>query len=398
MAINKIFIQPNDVLFFRDGRPFDAGGDFTASLAFPPSPTTFYGAIRTLLLSRNETNFSNLINKSNWEAELGNITDKNKSYEESFGSLTINDFGIIRKLDGLLQRIYPVPSDILRIKDDEDCVIVKPELSEDIVDKIHFNKAISDFILPPLEKNENNLESIDNYFLTEQGLSAYLLNLDINLKPSNVQFINRSEFYESEKRVGIRRDNKSLSSEEGFIYSLEFARLKNINNYLENIESGFYLELESELLNSIDNSISIKLGGENKSAYLRKLNKDIIKPPTPQIVNKQFKLILLTPAIFDRGWIPDFIRENHEFEFDGIKIKLITALMGRYQGIGGWDLIRQTSKPLRRAVPPGSVFYFQILSDSIDSDILINKFQMKSIQDQEYLAKQGLGLTIIGAW
>jgi CRISPR-associated protein Cmr3 len=252
--------------------------------------------------------------------------------------------------------------------------------------------------LPPIEKSDDYLETIDNYFLTEKGLADYLLYSQLNIKPSNIQFIIRSELYESEKRVGIRRDNKSLSSEEGFIYSLEFARLKNINSYIENIESGFYLELESELLNSIDNSTLIKLGGENRSAFLRKLNDEIFKPSLPVFSNKRFKLILITPAIFEKGWIPDFINNENEFVFDGIKIRLITALMGRFEGIGGWDLARKTSKPLRRAVPPGSVYYFQILSDEANQEKIIEKFQLKSVQEQDYLAKQGLGLTIIGVW
>ncbi|ETR70707.1 MAG: hypothetical protein OMM_03043 [Candidatus Magnetoglobus multicellularis str. Araruama] len=45
-----LFIQPNDAIFLRDGRPFDAGGSLYAGDLFPPYPSGCYSMLRTLLV------------------------------------------------------------------------------------------------------------------------------------------------------------------------------------------------------------------------------------------------------------------------------------------------------------------------------------------------------------
>ena len=49
----RLFIEPSDVLLFRDGKPFSAGDDHAARSIFPPSPRTFQGAVRAAILSRH---------------------------------------------------------------------------------------------------------------------------------------------------------------------------------------------------------------------------------------------------------------------------------------------------------------------------------------------------------
>jgi hypothetical protein len=52
-----IFIEPEDVWFFRDARAFVKGGGYsTAKIIFPPSPQTVTGALRSLILG----NYPNL--------------------------------------------------------------------------------------------------------------------------------------------------------------------------------------------------------------------------------------------------------------------------------------------------------------------------------------------------
>jgi CRISPR-associated protein Cmr3 len=47
----RLFIDPLDVLFFRDGQPFVAGESHMAQSLFPPTALTFQGAIRSAILT-----------------------------------------------------------------------------------------------------------------------------------------------------------------------------------------------------------------------------------------------------------------------------------------------------------------------------------------------------------
>ena len=67
--------------------------------------------------------------------------------------------------------------------------------------------------------------------------------------------------------------------------------------------------------------------------------------------------------------------------------------MGGVVLAGGWDLAKGRAKPLRRAMPPGSVFIFKDLEGNsivpLDG-ICISGFS------KEHLALQGFGLVVAG--
>lgn len=42
-----LFMQAEDVLLFRDGRPFNAGSDHEARSLFPPPPSVIQGVLRS---------------------------------------------------------------------------------------------------------------------------------------------------------------------------------------------------------------------------------------------------------------------------------------------------------------------------------------------------------------
>lgn len=46
------FIEADDVLMFRDGRPFTAGESHVIQSLFPPSPLTLQGALRSYILNQ----------------------------------------------------------------------------------------------------------------------------------------------------------------------------------------------------------------------------------------------------------------------------------------------------------------------------------------------------------
>ncbi|MGC8691067.1 MAG: type III-B CRISPR module-associated Cmr3 family protein [Caldisericum sp.] len=100
-----IFIEPFDTVFFRDGKPFDAGNDFVSFSIFPPSPSTFYGALRTYIIMQ----YSNLSNFRS-DTKITNVvgTDAN-----NLGSLKIYGPYLYKKeLSPFL--LFKAPLDIMQ--------------------------------------------------------------------------------------------------------------------------------------------------------------------------------------------------------------------------------------------------------------------------------------------
>lgn len=47
----KLFLQPTDTFFFRDGRPFTKGEQSEGHSIFPPLPSTILGALRSAYIA-----------------------------------------------------------------------------------------------------------------------------------------------------------------------------------------------------------------------------------------------------------------------------------------------------------------------------------------------------------
>src|SRR5207244_9940034 len=69
MNNTPIFIEPDDVWLFRDGRPFAADDQSRAASLFPPTPRTLQGALRSARLAQSGASFRN---QTTWPTDVGN--------------------------------------------------------------------------------------------------------------------------------------------------------------------------------------------------------------------------------------------------------------------------------------------------------------------------------------
>ncbi|QRN96598.1 CRISPR-associated protein Crm3 [Archangium violaceum] len=80
------------------------------------------------------------------------------------------------------------------------------------------------------------------------------------------------------------------------------------------------------------------------------------------------RLILATPAQFQRGWLPDGL-ERAEYQGDpawvgtlpGVEgqVVLRAALVNRPLELSTWDMVQRRARATRRLVPAGSVYFFE---------------------------------------
>ena len=101
------------------------------------------------------------------------------------------------------------------------------------------------------------------------------------------------------------------------------------------------------------------------------------------------KIYLATPAIFKNGSLPEFISKG---SYEGIEFELLNMAIGKPIFIGGFDMKKRQPKPMKKAVPAGSVYYLR----SNKAQELASKLHSKSIS--EINPEQGFGICYCGTF
>lgn len=357
-----IKIEALDTLFFRDGRPFTMGSETWANGIFPPPPSVIYGALRSAYFAENIDEFY-----------------KAKTKEDPTADLKIK--GIFLNIGGSIY--YPLPLDCAKEKTEreEKCAFML---------SLNENKVVSSCPTQILLTPPGNIaaETVEGGILDQFSFEDYL-----SQKKSSFFYRKISEYVLTESKIGIGRNKQTLTTdpENGRLYRVGMNRLAS------KMGSG----RESEPLSIIVDFTGLKLpeygflrlGGEGKAAFYKEIKDiDIAKPAGLKGI--RFKLVLTTPAVFENGWLPRWLdSEKLEGEYEGIKLRLLTAAVGKYLTIGGFDVKDKEPKPMRRAVPPGSVYYFE-LCDGGDIAKVEDVFNYKSISDID--PEEGYGITFVG--
>ncbi|QSZ27585.1 type III-B CRISPR module-associated protein Cmr3 [Aceticella autotrophica] len=358
-----IKIKPIDTLFFRTARPFSKGEDTWADLVFPPYPSTLYGAIRSYLIFKNGTlkDFYN----GKFKDILG--TPEEKAKFSIKGPLLISEE----------KPIFKVPNDLIKVKGNDKKLYPlqfckKPFL---MVSNYNFDNAI-------VWKEK---EVIDD---AEGWLSSLYFKNYLTGKSKEFYYGKNDDYFQREEKIGITRDKVSKTSKDECLYRMSMIRLK------KNV--GFVAEIEN--INNLGKNGVLQLGGESKAVAFEECD-DIFKDLKDiefKFNENLFKIYLATPAIFKKGWLPGWIEESSlKGNYNGIEVKLLACAIGKPIPIGGWKLNAGGGKPkpLKKAVPSGSIYYFKVLNDA-DANKIKDVFHFKNISDIN--PEEGFGLSIVG--
>lgn len=348
----QIKIDPLDTLFFRDGKPFTMGEDSWASGIFPPYPSVIYGALRSAY-------FSNHVDELKKATEWGDPTR----------NLKIK--GIHFLVGGDKGNIYsPLPNDCVQKKGDDDNVVSILRMDElaDVKSSCPTRYAIKSELI-------EKVESVSGGIINITSLRKYLECTNDSFSP----ILKITDKVLAEPKIGIGISNKTGTAEEGMLYRVGMNRLDGLSLLID-FEG---LDLPGEGM--------MKLGGEGKAVCYKK-TKEHTNPSIydSKVDRGMFKLYLSTPAIFKKGWLPEWMDENDLIgEYKGLKLKLLTASIGKTISIGGFDMKARKPKPMRKAVPAGSVYYFEG-----DIQKAFEVFNQTAISDIDPM--QGFGIAYVG--
>ncbi|MBZ5495739.1 MAG: type III-B CRISPR module-associated protein Cmr3 [Acidobacteriia bacterium] len=118
--------------------------------------------------------------------------------------------------------------------------------------------------------------------------------------------------------------------------------------------------------------------------------------------SRKVRMVIATPAIFAQGWKPGWLNDGPD-GLEGsppnstLRLRLVSAVIERWKAISGWSLEagRVGPKPVRRAVPAGSVYFFKIIGGAASD---LSRLWLQSVCDDEQDRRDGFGLTLWGVW
>jgi CRISPR-associated protein Cmr3 len=144
------------------------------------------------------------------------------------------------------------------------------------------------------------------------------------------------------------------------------------------------------------------LGGKRRLAHWRAVPGGKWVPP-PVLRGalegaSQVRMVLATPAIFSGGWRPGWLGEGLEGTppAGGPTLRLVGVCTQRWRAVSGWSLAAPRGpKPVKRLVPAGGVYFFEVLRGSAAE---LAGGWLRSVCDDEQDRRDGFGVAVWGTW
>lgn len=401
-----------DRLFFRDGRPFNAGEMAWLDSQFPPTGQTLQGAVRTAVLVHLGADFEAFRKGqpcvSDGRGGLRSLKD-DLGDPGSLGKLDLTGPFILK--DG--QLMFPAPLDLVKAEAGGYELLCLDEANPVDCD-------LGRVCLP--RAKSQGVKTQEGKYLTLAAMQRYLAGKVSGLQlpasqddtaatlwPLFADDYKRPGLTDREPKIGLERENATRTAREGMLYSVAFVRPRR------GISLGLVVEGLDQANRPTGERLQI-LGGEGKLAGIEivKIAKDLsmIWPNMP-VLNAQngwlrFKLVFTAPVLFDekgRSWLPQGSTGNtgggstvwygsliipNGTKIDGVEI--ISACIGKPLKVGGWDMARNEPRPLTGYIPAGSLYFCRAPENEGD------KIQQLHGTKLGLKTKYGFGHALVGNW
>ncbi len=348
LPAESFFIEPLDVLVFRGNKLFGAPGSFGEN-QMPPWPSVVAGALRTHMLDLAGVSLSDFMAQSG--SEKGSYASD--EIVESLGTVAhpgrfaVTWFSLGRRTNsGTIERLFPLPHDLFIIKDGKEKRKIVPvvPIGPDDLRGVATN-AVLPWLPSLLLSSQSKGES--GFFLGEEGFLDYLA----GRIPDPSALVHQSELWGIDPRVGIGLDVSSRTASEGRLFSSETIALKSGVGFVVDVVGASGLIAKKALL---------RFGGDGRAAHMEKIESFKRKGASLSKGNR-FRLVMTTPGIFSHGPYPVSPEGPAPLVDGGPVVRLLSASVGRSQTVSGWDLARRVPKAAQKAVPVGSVYWFQVV-------------------------------------
>ena len=371
-TVHSILMTPFDTLFFRDHRPFEAGEQQFCQSLFP-TPMTFMGALSAAYLELNQKSRLSLLQAGG--AAPDEYLGPYAASLDSPGSFGIKSVLLAKEKMILI----PIPADRMVRRDNRTDLTVR-----------RIMPLAPNLMSPP----DPDFEYREGYMQLKDFATG---NLNLSIHEFERPFA-------PESRTGIAIDPSTRHTEEGALYFTNHYRPRD---YKKN-QTSFWVHYRTANDRPLPIPRSWRLGGENRLVHggdpdresdlhqNLQLSLEHIKNVCEQNWLDQkpfnFSVYLLTPAVFKDGWKPE------RWPWEG-RAEFIAACVPKTVYVSGFQLLKNrtgTPRPLYRAAPAGSVYFFQSSDDSLKTELLNDYLFGKSIS--EIYPQAGFGTTLVNSW
>jgi CRISPR-associated protein Cmr3 len=380
-------IEPYDPLIARDGRPFgNTAGIRAKSLDFPfPSTTT--GGVRT---------------RSGLEKVNGDLSKFDKQLSDEVLQIEVRGALLAQVESDVVRLLVPAPADCLILKPDNEGGRNRYPLVPLEHDNAQFCSNLDDdlHLLGTVQSVNVKAQSEPRFWYWDE-FRQWLENASEPDVIDTQKLGHQGLTKEQRTHVRILDDangyRKKANSDGGLFQTrgLEFTHLNEKNPLSSAKRLGLMIVADGQDFDGrITNGLA-PLGGERRIVSWRK--EKTAFPACPDeirnriVTEKACRLFVLTPAIFEDGFKPTWLKTAR-----GLGATIEAIAVNRTQVISGWDFVKRKPKPTRRMCPAGTVLFLK-LSDG-DIGKWINETWFHCMSDELQDRKDGFGLAALGTW
>jgi CRISPR-associated protein Cmr3 len=382
----RLCLEPLDVLFFRDGRPFTAASHGKSGL---PMPQTLAGAILTALLQRYGRSFDPTALKDNPPNGFEELVSRAQA-PPWVGRVAVRGPWLARlDADGEPEVLLPAPAALRLDK--------KPQPAGHrrlhLLSPLSRHRQVPGWSPPapgmrPLWlAQRDRTEAADGYYLTPEGLRRFLAG-EI---PGEQDLVVKDKLFGFDDRTGIGVEPDRLTAAESLLYSASFLALRAPYTARERHEEPrsvpqvvLYAEVApppegvEAVRAAFRDAPPLPLGGEGRRVRVEPVLRSPWPEQTPAAGRQRPFLLLTTPGFFETAWRPQCLAGN-----------LVAAAVPGSVAVSGWDLATGGAKPTRFAAAAGSVYFLDALPEHLPPDSLCD-----AAKDRQ----QGWGGYLQGVW
>lgn len=399
-------LQALDTLFFREARPMHAIGNAELKSVFPPSMRTVAGAIRRCIGDLKNIDWRSYDGgqvKPEWYDYIGNGDD--------LGPLAFSGVWLVYNN----QRLYPTPLNLLQqqvennAKQESGNKLISLEIPQQAV-----HCDLGQVYLPAIPRTEASTvirhQSLNETWLTQTAFEK-LLRADfeaIAVGENDSELFYLSDLLSTESRLGIACDYHSRQSKHGLLYQTQHIRLHKALSFEVDI-SGLHADID--LSASSTAGTTLRLGGEGRMAAV-----SVVEPAASLAAPKANSqscgiiLYLLTPLLASENQaeqpLPGFKRHASQPMWqgviNGVELHLYSAVVGKVQREGGWDLKHNRPRAVKSYLPAGSAFYCKLAAESSPTAATlsqaIEKLHNRKIDHDSNQSELGYGHIAVALW
>ncbi len=385
MTTTTIELTCRDPIISRDSRPFGwQQGNRMRPVAWP-IPSVVAGSLRTAVAKEAQREFSETTSNDLLQVAVG---------------------GLFPAVDG---RLYlPAPADCV-VHEDGRVLRARPE---EVIEGAGCDWPEDDLlpVMVPLDPAEEDFKAKKGPdWWPSDRLAHWLTGQDTQFDHT---FLKAPEI---EERTHVQLNPETGSSQEAMLFTTAALSLTHLPRYQDSAESeGLARRVNAIRLVTraaadgwagetlLGLNVLHPLGGERR-LVLWKANPDTdwsCPGPVAEALGRteRVRMVLATPGIFKGGWKPGWLDEGRIGSpwAGGPRLALVGFTIPRWRAVSGWSLAPPRGpKPLKRVVPAGGVYFFQVVAGSA---LELAASWFRSVSDDDQDRRDGFGLAVWGTW